>query len=152
MHDTSASDQHSHLDDDRLLALACDEGTASELAHVRVCATCGRALEETRAVLARLGTLRQLPEPPAWLHARAVAAIRRRREAGARFSGFLRCVFDSLLAPRPAHVRGPAGPGRQVLLRDDAIELDLHLVARSEEGPGRLTGQVLPWTPRTDAA
>jgi hypothetical protein len=48
-------------------------------------------------------------------------------------------------------MRGPAGPGRQLLFEGAGVELDLHVASRSEDFPGCLTGQVL-LTPEVSSA
>lgn len=131
-----------HLGDPTLAAIAAGDHVAEADTHLQSCPQCTERVLDLRNLISLLGEARSLPEPPVWFRTRALAAIRRRREVGPAWAGFLRVLHDSLLAPVLNTVRGPAAPGRQLLLVGPGIELDLRLSPPAEDVPGRLTGQV----------
>ena len=145
----------SHPDDRVLAEVAAGDRSESDAhpdAHLASCARCMQRVDELRQLIVVLGEASRLPTPPPWFRTRALAAIRRRRERGSVWAGFMHCLHDSILAPALSPVRGPAAPGRQLLLQGPGLELDLRLLPPAEETPGRLTGQVLLSSPeRSDS-
>ncbi len=131
-----------HPDERRLAGLAAGDEDREVSIHLEDCPQCRRSAEELQALMNLLGQAASLVEPPGWFRTRALAAIRRRREQGSAWSGFLRVLHDSVLSPVPSLVRGPAAPGRQLLHQGDGIELDLRFNPPEEERPGRVTGQI----------
>jgi hypothetical protein len=133
-----------HLEDEVIEAAASGEIEPDARRHLRECPRCRKRVDQLGTVLELLGDAFELTTSPGWFRSRALAALKRVRERGRDFRGYLRCTFDSLISTAPNGARGPAGPGRQLLFEGSGYELDIHLVPPSEESPGAVTGQLLP--------
>jgi hypothetical protein len=140
-----------HLSEEAVEAAAAGEARPATGRHIQSCDRCRRRVDELASLLRLLDDARGFTASPGWFRSRALAALRRARMHGHGFGGFLRCAYDSLSTSLIAGVRGPAGPGRQLLFEGSGLELDVHLVPPSEESPGSVTGQLTPGPDRSQS-
>ncbi len=117
-------------------------------AHLALpCTACQGEIESLRDVL-RLFRNERLSEPPPTALQRALRLFRRfyeRSSADERPHLFARLLFDDLLVPAAAAIRG-IGNERQLLYGAEDFDIDLQIADEGNQGSLRLLGQVMPLT------
>jgi hypothetical protein len=127
-----------HLKDETAIDLI--EGRIPPNAHAQSCAKCARELEHWKEILGSLKPSVLSSAPSAVLN-KAIEIFPTEAKPSKITRLVADIIFDSLTEPALAGVRGP-GDARQVVLRTDNVDIDLHISRTG--GRTMLWGQLLP--------
>ncbi|HUK26489.1 MAG TPA: hypothetical protein VLV49_18065 [Terriglobales bacterium] len=105
--------------------------------HAGKCSTCRALLRMSEQIIAFAREEPSLTPPDNLVH-----LVKTQFMASAPAKGKVRLMFDSLLQPALAGVRGPASD-RQLLFETDELYIDLRLESHRRAAPARVVGQLL---------